>query len=244
MQDYIAEFIGTLILVALGTGVNANSSLKKTFTQESSNWLLISVGWALAVYVAVVIAAPYSGAHINPAVTFALAIAGKFSWNKVLLYVFAQILGAISGALITYIFFWNQFKLCKDKSLKLSCFATGPAIKDNLNNFFSEFFATFILVFSVLYLANASIASELDSSLKLGLGSLGALPVALIVMSIGISLGGTTGYAINPARDLGPRIIHSVLVNADSNWSYAWIPVFAPLGASALAALLSIIIGS
>ncbi len=239
MQDYIAEFIGTFLLVALGTGVNANSSLKKTFAAESSSWLLISIGWALAVYVGVLVAAPYSGAHINPAVTFGLALAGKFAWNKVLLYISAQFLGALAGSACTYLYFFNQFKDCHDKNIKLSCFATGPAIKNKLNNFFSEMFGTFVLVFSVLYITGASIVPISGSEMKIGLGSLGALPVTLIVMSIGISLGGTTGYAINPARDLSPRVVHSLLINPDSNWGYAWIPILAPLTGAAIAAIIS-----
>lgn len=239
MQDYIAEFIGTFLLVTLGTGVNANSSLKRTFASDSSNWLLISIGWALAVYVGVMVAAPYSGAHINPAVSLGLALAGKFTWGKVLLYISAQFLGALAGATCTYLYFFDQFKNCHDKNIKLACFATGPAIQSKLGNFFSEMFGTFVLVFSVLYLTEASIVPISGPVMKIGLGSIGAVPVALIVMSIGISLGGTTGYAINPARDLSPRLVHSLLIEADSNWTYAWIPILAPLAGAALAAILS-----
>jgi len=229
MNIYIAEFIGTFILILLGNGVNANVSLAKTYG-NSSGWVVIAFGWGIAVFVAVFIAGSSSGAHINPAVTFGLAVAGKFPWSQVPGYIGMQMLGAFCGAWATYLQYRSHFSATQDADAKLGLFSTGPAIPNTINNFISEVIGTFVLVFAVFFLVSGE-----------GLGSLSALPVALLVVGIGMSLGGTTGYAINPARDLGPRIFHAVAPisgKRDSNWSYAWIPVIGPLTGAALAAVV------
>ncbi|VXD11965.1 MIP/aquaporin family protein [Marinoscillum sp. 108] len=227
MNPIVAEFVGTFILLLLGNGVNANVSLNKTYG-NSSGWIVISMGWGLAVFVAVFIAGSSSGAHINPAVTLGLALVGRFSWSAVPVYLMAQLLGAFAGAWVTYLQYRPHFSDTADQNTKLGIFCTGPAIKSTLNNFISETVGTFTLVFAVFYLSSGE-----------GLGSLNALPVALLVVGIGLSLGGTTGYAINPARDLGPRIFHAlapIRAKRDSNWPYAWIPIVGPLVGATLAA--------
>ena len=237
MTPFIAEIIGTAILILLGGGVVANVVLNKTIG-NNSGWIVITTGWALAVYVAVVIAGPYSGAHINPAVTVALAVAGKFPWADVPLFVLAQMIGAMIGASAVWLVYRNHFDETVDADSKKAVFCTAPAIRNTFSNFFSEMLGTFVLLFTIFFFTDASIN---DSETVIGLGSLGALPVAFLVWSIGLSLGGTTGYAINPARDLGPRIMHAILPiknKAKSDWSYAWIPVLGPLVGGALAAVL------
>lgn len=234
MTPYIAEFIGTCILMVLGNGVNANVSLNKTYG-NNSGWIVVSFGWGIAVFVAVFIAGSVSGAHINPAVTLGLALVGKFPWKDVPWYFLAQMSGAFFGAFLTYLQYRPHFTATEDPDTKLGLFSTGPAIKSNFNNFLSEVIGTFILVFAVFFLVSGE-----------GLGSLSALPVGLLVVGIGLSLGGTTGYAINPARDLGPRIFHFIapITNKrDSNWSYAWIPFFGPLTGAAIAALVYFSLG-
>ena len=237
MTPFIAEIIGTAILILLGGGVVANVVLNKTIG-NNSGWIVITTGWALAVYVAVVIAGPYSGAHINPAVSISLAVAGKFPWADVPMYLLAQMLGAMLGATMVWLFYKVHFDVTEDGGAKKAVFCTAPAIKHTVSNFFSEALGTFVLIFAILYFTNASIT---ETGSIIGLGSLGALPVAFLVWSIGLSLGGTTGYAINPARDLGPRIMHALLPiknKASSDWEYAWIPVLGPITGACLAALL------
>jgi len=236
MTPFIAEIIGTAILILLGGGVVANVVLNKTIG-NNSGWIVITTGWALAVYVAVVIAGPYSGAHINPAVTVAVAIAGKFPWADVPMYVLAQMIGAMIGSSAVWVTYKSHFEETEDADSKKAVFCTAPAIRNTFSNFFSEMIGAFVLIFTIFYFTNASIT---DTETMIGLGSLGALPVAFLVWSIGLSLGGTTGYAINPARDLGPRIMHAILPiknKAKSDWSYAWIPVIGPLVGGAIAAL-------
>ncbi len=237
MTPFVAEIIGTALLILLGGGVVANVVLNKTIG-NNSGWIVITTGWALAVYVAVVVAGPYSGAHINPAVSISLAIAGKFPWESVPLYVVAQMIGAMLGAFMVWLMYKNHFDATEDGDSKKAVFCTAPAIRNTFSNFISEAVGTFVLIFTILYFTNATIS---DSQTIIGLGSLGALPVALLVWSIGLSLGGTTGYAINPARDLGPRIMHAILPiknKVSNDWGYAWIPVIAPILGASLAALL------
>ncbi|WP_178987778.1 MIP/aquaporin family protein [Winogradskyella schleiferi] len=237
MTPFIAEIIGTAILILLGGGVVANVVLNKTIG-NNSGWIVITTGWALAVYVAVVIAGPHSGAHINPAVTVALAVAGKFPWTDVPLFVLAQMIGAMIGSTTVWLTYRNHFEETEDGDSKKAVFCTAPAIRNTFSNFFSEMLGTFVLLFTIFYFTDASIN---ETETVIGLGSLGALPVAFLVWSIGLSLGGTTGYAINPARDLGPRIMHAILPiknKANSDWAYAWIPVVGPLVGGALAAFL------
>jgi glycerol uptake facilitator protein len=228
MTPFIAELIGTGALILLGNGVVANVVLTDTKGQHGG-WIVITTGWALAVYVGVVIAAPYSGAHLNPAVTLAMAVAGKLPWASVLPYIVAQLLGAMTGASLVWVMYRDHFNRTPDPGLKLAAFCTSPAIRDNIPNLISEGIGTFILVFTVFFITGGEI---LESKTHIGLGSVGALPVALLVWSIGLSLGGTTGYAINPARDLGPRLMHFFLPiknKGNSDWRYAWIPVAGPI---------------
>ena len=239
MTPFIAEIIGTALLILLGGGVVANVALNKTIG-NSSGWMVITTGWALAVYVAVVVAGPYSGAHINPAVSVSLALAGKFEWATVPVYISGQMIGAMIGSTLVWLLYKHHFDETEDADTKKAVFCTSPAIRHTLSNFFSEAIGTFVLIFTILYFTDATIN---DSESIVGLGSLGALPVAFLVWSIGLSLGGTTGYAINPARDLGPRIMHAILPiykKRDSDWAYAWIPVVGPLLGGAVAAMLMI----
>jgi glycerol uptake facilitator protein len=235
MTPFIAELIGTGALMLLGNGVVANVVLTDT-KGHHGGWIVITTGWALAVYVGVVIATPYSGAHLNPAVTLAMAVAGKLAWSAVLPYIIAQLLGAMIGAFLVWVMYRDHFNRTPEPGLKLAAFSTSPAIRDNIPNLISEGIGTFILVFTVFFITGGEI---LESKTHIGLGSIGALPVALLVWSIGLSLGGTTGYAINPARDLGPRIMHFLLPiknKGNSDWPYAWIPIVGPILGGLLAA--------
>ncbi|NKI26107.1 aquaporin family protein [Arenibacter sp. 6A1] len=241
MSPFIAEIIGTFLLLLLGGGVVANVVLKKTKSNDSG-WMVITTAWGLAVYIGVAVAAPYSGAHLNPAVSFGLAIANKFSWALLPTYIVAQFIGAMLGALVVWLMYKDHFEATPDKETKRAVFCTAPAIRNPLSNLFSEIVGTFVLVFVVLYFTDASIT---DTETAIGLGSLGALPVAFLVWGIGLSLGGTTGYAINPARDLGPRIVHAMLPmreKAGNDWPYAWIPVVGPLIGGGLAAVLMLVL--
>jgi glycerol uptake facilitator protein len=239
MTPFLSELIGTALLITLGAGVVANVVLNKT-KGNNSGWIVICFGWAMAVYVGVFVAAPYSGAHLNPAVTLSLAVAGKFEWALVGSYILAQFLGAMVGALVVWLAYRQHFNETDDADSKLAVFCTGPAIRSPLNNLITELIGTFVLVFAALYLAKPTITlNNIDG--KMGLGSIGALPVAFLVLAIGLSLGGPTGYAINPARDLGPRIMHFILPiknKRDSDWSYAWVPVVGPIVGGLLAALI------
>jgi glycerol uptake facilitator protein len=237
MSEFAAELIGTMLLILLGDGVVANVVLKGT-KGNNGGWMVITTGWALAVFVGVVFAAPYSGAHLNPAVTLGLAVAGKFAWAKVVSFIVAQVLGAMLGSFIVWIVYRDHFNATENSETQLAVFSTSPAIKNRMFNFLSEVVGTFVLVFVVFYFTNAEITSE---KTPIGLGSLGAIPVAFLVWAIGLSLGGTTGYAINPARDLGPRIVHTILPmkhKGGSNWKYAWIPIIGPFVGAAIAAFV------
>ena len=242
MNVFIAEIVGTAILMLLGNGVVANVLLSRT-KGNGGGWIVICAGWGFAVYVAVLCVDQFSGAHINPAVTIGLAVAGKFHWELVPGYIAAQMIGAIVGAALVYVFYKPHYDETDDPDLKLGTFCTAPAIRTLPLNFLCEVIATFVLVYAVLLMTDASftLGDETDGQkIKVGLGSIGALRVGLIVFAIGLSLGGTTGYAINPARDLGPRIAHAVLPIAgkrDSDWSYAPVPVFGPIVGGILAAL-------
>lgn len=231
MNPFLGEVIGTALLILLGNGVVANVVLKDT-KGHNSGWIVIAWGWGMAVFVAVFTVAAFSGAHLNPAVSVGLAIAGKFEWARVPMYAVAQFLGAAIGAVLVWLVYRPHFAVTEDQNLKLAVFCTGPGIRDTLSNLISEIVGAFVLVFAVLFLAVSTF----------GLGALDALPVGLLVLAIGLSLGGTTGYAINPARDLGPRIVHALLPmpggKRDSDWSYAWIPVVGPVIGAALAGLL------
>lgn len=244
MNPYVAEFLGTLLLILIGNGVCANASLSKTKGNTGPNWLQINVGWALAVYVGVLCSNEASGAHLNPAVSVGLAVAGEFSWSEVGPYVMAQLVGAFVGAVFVYLFYMQHYAVTEDKDAMLGSFSTAPAIRASGHNLFSEAVGTFVLVFAVLLTAGAMLTmgeGEAAVDHKVGLGALGGLPVALVVFAIGIALGGTSGYGINPARDLGPRIAHAVLPipgKRDSDWEYAWIPVVGPFLGGIAAAVL------
>lgn len=238
MSEFTAELIGTMLVILLGNGVVANVVLKGT-KGNNGGWMVITTGWALAVFVGVVVAGPYSTAHLNPAVTIGLAIAGKFTWIKVAPFILAQIIGSVLGALLVWIVYRDHFNTTEDPDTQLAVFSTAPAIRNTLFNLLSEIVGTFVLVFVVLFFTKADLGE--DHRTPIGLGSLGALPVAFLVWAIGLSLGGTTGYAINPARDLGPRIAHALLPikqKGSSNWRYAWIPIIGPFLGAAVAALL------
>ena len=236
MNQFTAELIGTMFVILLGNGVVANVVLSGT-KGESSGWIVITTGWALGVFTGVVIAGPYSGAHLNPAVTIGLAIAGKFDWANAPMFILAQFLGAMLGALLVWLTYKDHFKVTHDPGCKAAVFCTAPAIRNTTSNLIGEVVGTFVLIFVIFYFTNP----EMGDKTPFGLGSLGALPVAFLVWGIGLSLGGTTGYAINPARDLGPRIMHALLPipkKGDGNWEYAWIPVVGPIIGAAIAALL------
>lgn len=244
MIEYFGEFLGTFILILLGNGVVANVNLDKTHS-KGAGWIVITAGWGMAVFVGVIVSADMSGAHLNPAVTLGLAFAGLFEWVKVVPFILAQILGAMLGASVVYLFFADHFKITETPGTKKACFCTAPAIRNYRNNFFSELIGTFVLIFAVLLITLPQLNYENLGSEKVGMGSLGALPVALVVFAIGMSLGGTTGYAINPARDLGPRIVHYLLPlkNKDNtDWQYAWIPILGPVAGAGLAAVLYLFI--
>jgi glycerol uptake facilitator protein len=230
MSIFLSEFIGTALLILLGNGVVANVVLNKT-KGNNSGWIVIAFGWAIAVFVGVFVAAKNSGAHLNPAVSIAFAYLDKISVGSLPLYFAGQMLGAMMGAFLVWLTYRQHFTATEDAGARLACFATGPAIRSTLQNLVSEIIGTFVLIFAVLYIAAPSST----------LGALDALPVALLVLGIGLSLGGPTGYAINPARDLGPRLMHALLPmenKGNSDWNYSWIPVLGPIIGALLAALV------
>jgi len=236
MNPVFAEFIGTAILLLLGDGVVANAVLNQTKGQNAG-WIVVTFGWGIAVFIAVFIVGQFSGAHINPAVTLGLAASGKFPWADVPGYLVAQFLGAFTGALLVWIHYRDHFKATDNQDAKLGVFATAPAIRNPFLNLVAEIIATFILVLGVLYLAKPSIAGPHGE--PGGLGALDALPVGLLVFGIGMSLGGPTGYAINPARDLSPRLVHALFPihgKGSSDWGYSWVPVIGPAIGGLLAA--------
>ena len=240
MEVYLFEFIGTALLILLGNGIVANAGLKHTFG-GSAGWVGVTIGWGVAVFVGVFVSADVSGAHLNPAVTLGFATAGKFAWSLVPGYIIAQFFGAMTGTTLVWLTYKKQYDATDDQGAILSSFANTPAIKSPFWNFMTEFIATFAFVLAIFYIAGGKMSNE-----AISLGSLDALPVAILVLGIGISLGGPTGYAINPARDLGPRIMHAILPikgKGSSAWWYAWIPVFGPIAGGILAALVYLWIG-
>lgn len=243
MSPYAAEFLGTAILVLLGDGVVANVLLRDS-KGFGGGWIVITFGWAMAVFAGVLCAMAASGAHINPAVTLALALNGSFAWEQVAGYVSAQLGGAFVGATVVWLCYHDHFASAatvkSDPVAIRAVFCTVPAIRNLPRNTLVEAVGTFVLVFCVLQTVGPEIALDGRTS-TVGLGSLGALPVSLVVLGLGLSLGGPTGYAINPARDLGPRFAHSLLPIAGkggSDWRYAWVPIVGPLAGAALAVSL------
>ena len=240
MESYVAELIGTLILVLLGNGVVANVVLQQT-TGHDAGWITITAGWGFAVYTAVLCVGEVSGAHINPAVTIGLATAGEFEWNLVPGYIIAQMIGGIMGAALVYVVYKSHFDVTAEPDVKRAAFCNTPKIRNLPLNLFTEVVATFVLVFAVLNFTDPSFQLPNREPTPVGLGSIGALRVGFIVFAIGMSLGGPTGYAINPARDLGPRIAHALLPIAgkgSNDWGYAGIPVLGPIVGGVLAAYL------
>ncbi len=220
MSVYLAEFVGTLILVLLGDGVVAGVLLKRS-KSENAGWLVIVMAWGLAVTLAIYAVGQFSGAHINPAVTLALAVSGSFDWAHVPGYMLAQVTGAFTGAAVVWLHYRPHWPVTEDPAVKLAVFCTGPAIRSPLNNLVSEIIGTAVLILGLLTIGANKFTEGLNP-----------LVVGLLIVSIGLSLGGTTGFAINPARDLGPRIAHAMLPIAgkgSSDWGYAWIPVVGPL---------------
>jgi glycerol uptake facilitator protein len=220
MNVYLAEFLGTLILILLGNGVVAGALLRGS-KSENAGWLPIVIAWGLAVTLAVFAVGNVSGAHINPAVTIGLAVAGEFPWNQVAGYILAQLGGAFAGAILVWIHYYPYWKQTENPASKLAAFSTGPAIRNTVSNLISEVLATTVLVLGILFIGANKFAEGLNP-----------LVVGLLIIAIGLSLGGTTGFAINPARDLGPRIAHFILPiegKGKSDWSYSWIPVIGPV---------------
>ncbi len=243
MSPFLGEIIGTMLLILLGDGVVAGVLLNKSKSQNGG-WIVITTAWAMAVFVGAYSVAAVSGAHLNPAVTIGLAVAGSFPWAQVPLYIIAQFIGAIIGAVLVYIHYLPHWGETADPGLKLAVFSTGPAIRNTVANLISEIIGTFVLVFGILTIKGFSITGMPGAAVSPG--ALGILPVALLVLVIGLSLGGTTGYAINPARDLGPRIAHAFLPipgKGDSDWGYAWIPVVGPIIGGVIGALLYVALG-
>jgi len=235
------------MLVLFGNGVVANVVLART-KGNGGGWILINAGWGVAVFVGAFCANDFSGAHLNPAVSVAMLVAGKLSFGSTISYIIAQMIGAMIGATLVYLFYRQHFIATNDPDAKLACFSTGPEIRNHLQSFFCEVVGTFALVFPIFLMITPSLVqgeAPAETDPTLGLGSLGYVPVGLLVFGIGMSLGGTTGYAINPARDLGPRIVHALLPihdKRDSDWDYAWVPVAGPIVGGILAALLYLIL--
>lgn len=243
MQPFLAELIGTAFLILFGNGVVANVLLART-KGNGAGWLTIAAGWGIAVYIGAFCAAESSGAHLNPAVTIAMIVADELPWQKAIVYIAAQFIGAMLGAVLVYITYRAHFDATEDADSKLACFCTGPAIRNLPQAFICEAIGTFALLLPIFLMASPEISvgdGGTDASQVLGLGAIGLLPVGLLVFGIGMSLGGTTGYAINPARDLGPRIIHFLLPmkgKRDSDWQYSWVPVLGPIAGAIAAALI------
>lgn len=240
LNIFMSEVFGTMMLILLGDGVVAGVLLAKT-KSNNSGWIVITLAWGLAVFTGVIVAAgvggdlPYGNAHLNPAVTIGLFVNAAVSGGTVdvvaaIIYVAGEFVGAFLGALLVFLHYYPHWAETEDQGLKLAVFSTGPAIRNVTWNFVSEVIGTFVLVFVILTFGNSG-----------AMGDMGALPVALLVVVIGLSLGGTTGYAINPARDLGPRIMHAILPipgKGGSDWEYSWIPVVGPLTGGVIAALV------
>ncbi len=243
----LGEIIGTMILILLGDGVVANVLLGKA-KGNGSGWIVITTGWAMAVFVGAFCVAILSGAHLNPAVTIGLAVAGKVDWGQVPVYIVSQFIGAFIGATLVWLMYFPHWAVTEDKGLKLAVFCTGPAIRSTVWNLVSEIIGTFMLMFGILLIKGATMPGGGGASaVPLALGALGIIPVAFLVWAIGLSLGGPTGYAINPARDLGPRIMHAILPIAgkgDSDWGYSWIPVVGPVIGAVIASVLWMAFGS
>ncbi len=231
MSNFLAELIGTFLLILLGDGVVAGVLLNKS-KAENSGWIVITIGWGLAVMVGAYTVGHYSGAYLNPALTIGFAVAGKLAWSQVGTLIAGQVVGAFLGAVAVFIHYYPHWKETPDPALKLAVFSTGPAIRNPLFNFLSEVIGTFVLTLVILAFGVKGVGFA---------GGMQTFAVSWLIVSIGMSLGGTTGYAINPARDLGPRIAHAILPipgKGSSDWGYAWVPVFGPIVGAIIAALV------
>jgi glycerol uptake facilitator protein len=220
VHPFLAELIGTCLLILLGDGVVAGVLLNKSKAQNAG-WMVICCGWAIGVVMAIYAVGSISGAHLNPAVTLALAVSGDFSWGAVPIYITGQLTGAFLGACLVWLHYLPHWKVTENADLKLAVFCTAPAIRHTMGNFISEFLGTMVLVFGILFIGANTFTQGLNP-----------VVIGLLILAIGLCLGGTTGWAINPARDLGPRIAHAMLPipgKRDSDWNYAWIPIVGPL---------------
>ncbi|MCU9612699.1 aquaporin family protein [Caldibacillus lycopersici] len=228
MSPFLGEVLGTAVLILFGGGVVAGASLDKT-KSNGAGWVVISLAWGLAVTMGVYASGQFSGAHLNPAVTIGLALAGEFAWADVPSYILAQMIGAFIGAALVFFHYYKHFQATSDQATKLGVFSTGPAIRHTFSNLTSEIIGTFILVLGILFIGANNFTEGLNP-----------LAVGSLIVVIGMALGGTTGYAINPARDLGPRLAHALLPipnKGSSDWSYSWIPVVGPIIGGGLGAL-------
>ena len=236
LVQFFFELIGTMVMVLMGDGVCACVTLNKSKGQNGG-WIVVTIAWGLAVMCGVLIAGPYTGAHLNPAVTLGLAISGFFSWNLVLIYVLGQMIGGLLGGVLVWLFYRNHYDATPDPDAKLGTFCTVPAIRNYRQNLLCEVIATLVLVVTIIAFN--------DKGNKAGLAALGPVPVTLLIIALGMSLGGPTGYAMNPARDLSPRIAHAIVPmknKRDSDWAYAWVPVLGPMIGGTIAGLLGIVL--
>ena len=234
------EFIGTAVLVLMGDGVVAGTTLKQT-KGYGGGWIVITLAWGFAVMCGAIIASPYSGAHLNPALSIGMAAAGVFPWAHVPAYIVAQLLGGFAGALLVYAFYKDHYDVTDDPATKLGTFCTMPAIMNKPRNFFCELLGTFLLVFIILCI------SLRGNTPGVSLGAVGTFPVTFLIVAIGMSLGSTTGYAINPARDLPPRLAHALLPikgKGPSGWGYSWVPVLGPVAGALVAAVAYLLLFS
>jgi glycerol uptake facilitator protein len=243
----VSEIIGTMLLILLGDGVVANVLLAKT-KGNNAGWIVITTAWGMAVFVGAYVAASMGGgAHLNPAVTIGLVVAGKFPAAQAPVYIIGQFIGAFLGAILVWLSYFPHWGETKDPGLKLAVFSTGPAIRSSVWNLICEIIGTFVLMFGILGIKGASMVVTGTNLTQIGMGAIGIIPVAFLVWVIGLALGGPTGYAINPARDLGPRIMHAILPipgKGSSDWGYSWIPVVGPIVGAVIAAVLYMALGS
>ncbi len=238
MTPFFGEILGTALLILFGEGTCANVALAKS-KGHSAGWIVVVTGWAMGVYVGAFASAAISGAHLNPAVTLGLAMAGKFAWSDVSVYLAAQMIGAMIGAALVWLAYLPHWAQTADPDAKRGVFCTAPAIRRLPANLLCELIATMALMLGIFGIKEAVMQPNTGAAVPLNMGALGMIPVAFLVWGIGLALGGPTGYAINPARDLGPRIMHALLPIAGkghSDWGYAWVPVLGPLLGAAAAA--------
>ena len=236
--DFLMELIGTFVLVLFGDGVCACVTLNKSKGQNSG-WIVITIGWGLAVCMGVLVAGPFTGAHLNPAVSVGLACAGMFPWGAVLPYIAGQMIGGVIGGILVWMFYKNHYDATDDDAAKLGTFCTAPAIRNYGRNTFCEIIGTLALVFIIICFSTKGNLGDFESH-KIGLAALGPIPVTLLIIALGMSLGGPTGYAINPARDLSPRIAHAICMKGDNDWAYSWVPVVGPMIGGTSAGLLGL----